>query len=148
MTIHTRLRTEDVKRDFDEAAAILGRSPSGGAALLRLCIQKLCAHLGDPGKSLNENIGALVAKGLGKEVQQALDIVRVIGNNAVHPGEFDLKDDTVTASTLFDLANLIANEMITRPRQLEESYNKLPKNSREAIDRRDGKQGSCTGMED
>ena len=130
---------DGIREDYIEAADILWRSPRGAAALLRLCIDKLCAHLGKSNKTLNENIRTLVANGLSEEVQQALDIVRVIGNNAVHPGELDLKDDTETASTLFELINLIANEMITRPRQLDEAYNRLPKKSREAINRRDGK---------
>ena len=130
---------DHIKRDYEEAGAILGHSPCGAAALLRLCIQKLCVHLGEPGKNLNKDIGALVSKGLGTRVQQALDIVRFIGNEAVHPGVLDLKDDTETAATLFDLVNLISDEMITRPRQLEESYNRLPKSRRDAIDRRDGK---------
>lgn len=83
---------EDIKVDYQEARSIAARSPRGAAALLRLCIQKLCVNLGQAGKDLNADIGALVKKGLLPEVQQMLDAVRVIGNNAVHPGEIDLKD--------------------------------------------------------
>jgi hypothetical protein len=38
-------------------------------------------------------------------VQQSLDIVRVIGNDAVHPGQIDLTDDIETATKLFVLIN-------------------------------------------
>ena len=69
----------DIRRDYDEASSILDLSPRGAAALLRLAIQKLCKELGQPGKNINDDIGALVAKGLDPDVQKALDIVRVIG---------------------------------------------------------------------
>src|SRR5229473_2853992 len=54
------------------------------------------------------------------------DIIRVIGNNAVHPGTIDLRDDQATALALFDLLNLIVDEMITRPREIDEIYKRLP----------------------
>lgn len=41
---------EDVKRDFNEAREVVGKSPRSAAALLRLSIQKLCIYLGQPGK--------------------------------------------------------------------------------------------------
>jgi Domain of unknown function (DUF4145) len=48
-------------------------------------------------------VASLVRKGLSPVVQQALDAVRVIGNEAVHPETLDLKDDRDTATTLFGL---------------------------------------------
>jgi hypothetical protein len=107
---------EDIRADFDEAWLILDLSRRGAAALLRLCIQKLCKHLGKPGENINNDIASLVRDGLDVRVQQALDIVRVVGNEAVHPGTMDLKDDRETAAKLFGLVNRIAHDTITIPR--------------------------------
>jgi hypothetical protein len=128
---------KDIQDDYLEAASILQRSPRGAAALVRLCIQKLCKQLGESGDNINNDIKNLVAKGLPPEIQKSLDIVRVIGNNAVHPGQIDLKDDMVTAAKLFELVNIITYDRITRPKELEELYDALPKSSKNAIDKRD-----------
>ncbi len=75
----------DIREDYEEVRAILNRSPRGAAALPRPAVQKLCKTLDEPGKNINNDIGNLVKKGLLPQVQQALDVVRVVGNNAVHP---------------------------------------------------------------
>lgn len=130
---------EDVKIDYEEARTILNQSPRGATALLRLAIQKLCIHLGEKGKNINEDIGNLVKKGLPVKVQQSLDIVRVIGNHAVHPGQIDLTDDIDTASKLFMLINIIAEVMITQPKEVDNLFNSLPVNQLAGIKQRDGK---------
>ena len=130
-----------VRVDYEEASTILVRSPRGAAALLRLGIQKLCMHLGEPGKNINTDIASLVQKGLDARVQQALDVVRVIGNNAVHPGQIDLKDDSDTATTLFGLVNLITDVMISQPKHIKGVYNGLPQSAKNQITERDKKAG-------
>ena len=130
---------EDIIKDFEEARSIVGLSPRGAAALLRLCIQKLCKHLGEKGKKIDDDIANLVKKGLNPTVQKSLDIVRVIGNEAVHPGVIDLNDDRDIANQLFGLINVIADAMITHPKSVGELYEKLPPEKREAIENRDGK---------
>ena len=129
---------DDVKMDYEEARTILNKSPRGATALLRLAIQKLCIHLGEKGKNINEDIGNLVKKGLPIKVQQSLDIVRVIGNNAVHPGQIDLTDDVETASKLFVLLNIIADVMITQPKEVDNLFNSLPASQLAGIKHRDG----------
>lgn len=128
---------EDLKNDYEEARTVLNKSPRGSAALLRLCIQKLCKHLGEPGKDINADIGNLVKKGLPVKVQQSLDIVRVIGNDCVHPGQMDLTDDTETATKLFVLVNLITEVMITQPKEVDNLFNSLPTNKLDGIKNRD-----------
>lgn len=131
--------SDDIRRDYDEASAILDQSPRGAAALIRLAIQKLCKELGQPGKNINDDISALVKGGLDPRVQQALDAVRVIGNSAVHPGHIDLRDDRATAETLFKLLNLIVDKTISEPKHVAEVYASLPEGAVKAIEKRDSK---------
>lgn len=130
---------EDIKEDYEEARAIMSTSPRGAAALLRLAIQKLCKHLGEKGKNINEDIGKLVQNGLPVKIQKSLDIVRVIGNDAVHPGKIDLKDDTTTAGKLFILVNLITDVMITQPKEIDDLFDSLPEEKKNGITNRDNK---------
>lgn len=130
---------EEVITDFEEARSILNLSPRGAAALLRLAIQKLCKHLGEKGQKIDDDIASMVSKGLNPLIQKSLDIVRVIGNEAVHPGVIDIKDDRDTANELFGLINLIADQMITNPKHVNELYDKLPAKKREAIQKRNEK---------
>lgn len=129
---------DDIKQDFEEARQIAILSPRGAAALLRLSIQKLCVLLGEDGKNINKNIASLVSKGLPPKVQQALDLVRVVGNNAVHPGQIDITDNIGITNNLFGLVNLVADVMISQPKHIEEMYNTvIPDSHREAIVKRD-----------
>jgi hypothetical protein len=128
---------DDIRADYEEARSISSLSPRGAAALLRLAMEKLCGHLNAKGRDLNAQIAFLVQQGLDPLIQQSLDSVRVVGNEAVHPGQIDLKDDEQTAATLFELVNLIAERMITYPKRIEEAYQRLPEDKRKAIDDRD-----------
>ena len=96
-------------------------------------------HLGQDGKDINKDIGELVKKGLPVKIQEALDSLRVYGNEAVHPGEIDLKDDRETALKLFKLLNIIVHDMIIQPKEIEDLFNCLPQNKLEGIKNRDKK---------
>ncbi|BFO53476.1 hypothetical protein AVXHC19_02790 [Acidovorax sacchari] len=130
---------QDIQDDYEEARLIANFSPRGAAALLRLAVQKLCQHLGQPGKNINTDVASLVAKGLPPSVQEALDSVRVIGNEAVHPGSIDLRDDRETVIKLFRLVNFIAAKMITEPKEIADLYNGLPADKLAGIAKRDGR---------
>jgi len=132
---------ELVLQAYKEAASIHTKSPRGAAALLRLSIQILCKELGEPGKNVNTDIGNLVKKGLPEIVQKSLDIVRVTGNDAVHPGQIDT-DDPETVSQLFKLVNLIVEYMIALPNQVSGIYEALPDERKKAISDRDSKKGN------
>ena len=131
---------ESVKQLYNEAGLIYNLSPRAACALLRLAIEKLCHELGETADKINDNIAALVRKGLSPKVQKALDLVRVVGNNAVHPGKiaFDV-DDITTAKSLMRLVNMIGQIMITDPNDIDNMYSQLPESTQKSIERRDGK---------
>jgi hypothetical protein len=129
---------EPVKKLYEEAASIQLKSPRGAGALLRLAIQVLCKELGEPGNDINKDISMLVKKGLPEIVQQSLDIVRVTGNDAVHPGQIDT-DNPEVVNNLFKLINLIIEYMIALPKEVSGIYGQLPKNKLDGINVRDKK---------
>jgi hypothetical protein len=129
---------ELVKNLYLEAGSISNKSPRGAAALLRLAIQVLCKELGESGNNINSDIGNLVKKGLPEIVQQSLDIVRVTGNDAVHPGQIDT-DNPETVRQLFDLINVIIEYMISLPKKINGIYAELPAGKLEGINNRDKK---------
>lgn len=128
---------EDVKKIYDEACLVLKASPRSSAALSRLAIEKLVDHLEAEGRDLNSKIADLVSKGLPVQIQKMLDSVRVIGNNAVHPGEIDLSDNVQLASSLLKFINLIVENRISQLKKINEIYDNLPESNLESIERRD-----------
>jgi hypothetical protein len=122
---------------YREAREVVSASPRAAAALLRLCVQQLVPLLGGKSNDLNAAVGELVAVGLPVLVQQSMDSVRLIGNEAVHPGTIDLNDDPQMAMALFDLVNLVVQTMVTQPRMVKDLYGRLPPTKLEAIERRD-----------
>ena len=131
---------EDVKKDYEEAARIFIKSPRGAAALLRLGLQKLCIHLGEEGKNINTDIRSLVKKEvLSGQVIKVADTLRIIGNNAVHPGQIVDEDFDKVAAKMFDLINAIVEETITKPKMWNNLYEQMPENARNAAEAQDKK---------
>ena len=132
---------EEIKSIYNEAARIFMDSPRGATALLRLALQLLLKQLGKEGKNINNDIKELVQEGLSPKIQKALDLLRVVGNNAVHPGQINLDDNRDVAIKLFKILNIIANEMITKPKEIETLYEEvIPEETKEHINTRDGKE--------
>ena len=127
----------DVKAVYEEASTISNQSPRAASALLRLAVQMLLEHIGKTGK-IDTNIKNLVEEGLDPQIQQALDIVRVTGNYAVHPGTI-VFDDTTDVQAIFYLVNIIAEAFITQPKRIQKLYDNLPEKDKKAIKRRDSK---------
>jgi hypothetical protein len=95
-------------------------------------------HLGQKGENINEDIAGLVQKGLDPRIQKALDVVRVVGNSAVHPGQIDLNDDRTLAARLFGLVNVIVETQITQVKHIEEMYETIvPDTAKAQIEKRD-----------
>lgn len=132
--------SEEIKKDYIEAAIIFNDSVRSSAALLRLALQKLCKQLGEKGENINDDIGAMVKKGLNPLVQKSLDSLRITGNNAVHPGEINLEEEPDKVLKLFELINFIAEKMITEPKEISGFYDNLPESSKKAVEERDQKE--------
>ncbi|ELC8430433.1 DUF4145 domain-containing protein [Clostridium perfringens] len=128
---------EVVKELYLEARDVYPISYKSSCALLRLAVQHLCKELGEKGKNINEDIGSLVSKGLPEKIQKALDIVRVIGNNAVHPGKMDEQDTKEYARRMFSLLNFIVEDRIVRPKEIDDLFDGLPEDTKKAITNRD-----------
>lgn len=126
-----------VKVIYEEARQIFEVSPRAASALLRLALETLVVELGQTSGSLDARIGKLVKAGLSPGVQEALDVVRVIGNNAVHPGQIGLADDRDTGAALFELINYIVERLITEPAKIGKLFDRLPEGARKAIQARD-----------
>jgi hypothetical protein len=103
----------------------------------------LLRDVGMAGRTLDERIGSAVAAGVHARVQQAADALRVIGNNAVHPGQIDLRDDRACATALFNLVNIVAEKLITEPREVSALFDGLSEGAKEAIRKRDGGSSSA-----
>ncbi|MHA1205245.1 MAG: DUF4145 domain-containing protein [Candidatus Heimdallarchaeaceae archaeon] len=127
---------KDLKDDFNEARSIINLSPRASAALSRLILEKLLKHLKIKGKNLNDMIVYLITQGLNEKLQKAMDTLRVFGNEAVHPGQIDLKDDRETATGLLDLINILVEDLISKKKRIDNLYNKLPQSKRKSIENR------------
>ncbi|WP_217920488.1 DUF4145 domain-containing protein [Halolamina sp. CBA1230] len=129
---------EEVKQDFEEARKVVNESPRAAAALLRLAMEKLARDLtGTNDRTLHNMIGDLVEEGqIDQRVQQALDSVRVTGNEFVHPGEMDDEDSRETALRLFDLVNAIVELTISRERLIQQEYENISEDQMKGIENR------------
>ena len=128
---------DEVKKLYVEAGSVAQLSPRSCCALLRLALQELLIQLGESGK-INSAIESLDQQGLDSRIKEALHTVRVIGNQAVHPGKIDF-DEFIDTNVLFELLNAIARDRITMPRERAEMYDKLPKGDRDFIEQKDKK---------
>ena len=126
-----------IQDDYLEARNIVEKSPRSACTMLRLCIQKICDEKVQGGEDLNKKISRLVKNGLDSKIQKALDSVRVIGGQAAHPLQMDLKDDVKTATALFQIVNYIADWAYTREKTIKRVFDILPDSKKDAIDFRD-----------
>ena len=134
---------ESVKDLYNEARDIINRSPRGACALLRLAIQLLVKkELKENEGNLNQAISNLVQKGLPQGIQKALDTVRVVGNNAVHPGVININDNPNIANSLFKLVNIICEKMIKEPQDIDNLFDSLSDGQKTAISKRDQQQNT------
>lgn len=132
---------DDIKELYKEASNIVELSPKGSCAILRLALQKLCNRLAekDENNNIDDAIKVLVEKGLPSSLQQAMDIVRIVGNEAVHPGEINIDDNSEIAIMMFRLMNIIIEKLVVDPKKISDLYNLMPEKKLKGIENRDKK---------
>lgn len=141
-------RSEDLPASaaklYDEAVAVLPHSRRAAAALCRAAMEQLAKHLTPELPSGVKLDGRLVAlsKTVSTATLQALNIVRHVGNTALH-GEKDgdesavmylNEDDSAIAEVFFLAINALADEKITQPRRIQNLYETLPETIRNSFE--------------
>lgn len=131
---------KEIRAIYNEARQIFPISTRAAAALLRLAIQMICVERGLSGGDLNSDIGTLVKGGLPIEIQQSLDLVRVVGNNAVHPGQIVIEENKERIEKFFGLVNLTIDALLVQPKKIKAMFSTLvPSAQQKQIIARDGK---------
>ncbi|WP_213565259.1 DUF4145 domain-containing protein [Microvirga sp. 3-52] len=128
----------ELRRDYEEAAAIFSKSPRAAAALLRMCVEGLIKKVTEK-DSFDKAITALQARGLPSQIQLALDVIRQNGNEVLHAGQLYGEDDEATVAMLFKLVNSVVTWSITEQRQLQELYEQIPEAKRKHLEDRRAK---------
>ena len=124
---------------YEEARAVAKSSPRSAAGLLRLALQMLVDELDPSRGNLDAKIGKLTSRGLDERVQRAMDVLRVIGNNAVHPGRIDLDEEEDIVPSLFGLLNVVVEQVISRPKQIDALYAGLAGEALQGIAQREAR---------
>lgn len=130
----------EIKELYNEAKSVYHLSFRSSCALLRLALEKLLIRVGAKGNSINSRINNLVVEQkIPTSVQQALDTIRILGNDGVHPGVIDISDNErkENALMLFLLLNILVDRMIKVDMQIQQFYSLIPESKREAIEQRD-----------
>lgn len=131
---------EDIKAFFNEARSVSKNSTRAATALLRIATEKLVKDLlGLKGSEyantkMHHAIERLYQeKNLNTNIYKALMSLKLFGNEASHPNE-DLSrleayfsNDKDLMNKLFNLLNLIVDDLISKPKQIEELFNSAPR---------------------
>lgn len=125
---------EKIKNIYIEAGMVLMDSPRASGALMRLALEQLLQNINKNELGLNDNVKELIKAGISEQIIRALSILRVNGNDIMHTGEIKIFEKKENVLYLFELFNMIVEELITRPKKLNESYAKLPPTIRKQIE--------------
>lgn len=132
---------DEVQSLYNEAALVLEDSPRAAAALLRLALQVLLGNIGGKGKDINTDIATIVKSGVDLQVQKALDVLRVFGNNGSHPGEIKLDENPELVKKMFGLLNFVITKLISQRKEIDGLFDSLPETVKKQVQKRDGMPG-------
>ena len=74
---------------------------------------------------------------MSEHTRKALDLIRINGNNAVHPGEICIEEESI--EDMYKILNMIVQELISNKKQINDMYKNLPESYKESIKRRENK---------
>ena len=130
---------------YNEARQIANVSPRAACALLRLCAEMLCDHLGTESETLNAKIAELEKQeGFPQKLQQMLDVVRIKGNDAVHARVIADADTSESVLIMMNCINLIADRLISQNKKLARAYSGLPASTKAQIKKRQDRKGKAS----
>ncbi|MEZ6186143.1 MAG: DUF4145 domain-containing protein [Planctomycetota bacterium] len=129
---------------FEEARRVLPHSTRATAALLRLALDhflhdQLDCKPNSPTSTIDQKIAELKVKGVHEDVIRTADLIRLYGNDAVHPSEIKFDEDPSIADELFSAINLFVDETVGRQKRLERHRALIPEDKRKVAEERDEK---------
>lgn len=113
-----------------EAASISCKSPRASAGLFRLCLEKLLDELGIKQGNLHHRLKMLQELDINHRALQAADLIRCLGNKAMHGGEIDFDESPDAPVLLAQLINYVALNFLTLPAQIEKLHKAIPEDKR------------------
>lgn len=132
----SELLPEKIKELYNEAGTILNDSPRAAGALIRLSLELLLKQVNNNDQKLYDNIDVLIKRGAPKEIIKATTLLRHSGNEMLHAGEVSIIESRDQVLFLFELFNMIAEDLIERPKRLNEAYNRMPESIRKDVERK------------
>ena len=128
---HTEM-PEQIKLIYEEAAIISRLSPRASCALMRHALEELVKNIGYKDR-LFDSIGQMYEEGLIDDaIKDALDIVRLTGNDSLHSNQIDMSDQT-NVDYMFILINEIVESLIALPKRRKGMLEKFGENRLDSI---------------
>ncbi len=110
---------EHIRNTYIEAGSVLHLSLGASAALSRLTLENLLAHIGyDQGTLFNRIEKICANQDISSILRKKLDIVRLIGNKGTHVGSISFTEKPDTPILLLTIINDIVDDLITKPKSL------------------------------
>ena len=125
------LLPQNIQKDYLEARSIVITSPRSACVLLRYCVEEICKDKKAQGNTLDTKIKDLLKHDLDGDLRKSLDVVRLIGNDAVHNTKhLQIADNEKIATKLFLIINYIASNLYRLPNMISELTDKVKTNSK------------------
>ncbi len=126
-----------IRELYEEARGVLPASPRASAALLRVALEGLLEEAGYEKGSLADRLKRAHEEGkLNAKIYELAEVLRLAGNAAAHyePWKIDPskeQEDREMILALFEFLNEVTEELIAKPKRLEEMKQKLSGRLRE-----------------